>query len=148
MRLRFLNYVDERFLEEIRTTLKANGFVLYEIDGTGVTDTESLFHQLIAVLPMDPPVHTAHWDAFIDSVWEGFAKLAEEQDVTRIALIWTKVENMLAGGLSDLLDAVIVFTHLAGELIPQAGLKNRVEFVVFLAGSGPNFRDGKSLEIY
>lgn len=108
--------------------LGSHGFYTIDFDGRRVHDKSSFLgaasEQLLAGRP------TPNWSSFADS-WRN---AAWDLDVGLAALIWTGVEQMLHGGLADLLDVVDVLTSVSRELYA-----NNRTVVTCLVGNDANF---------
>lgn len=137
-RFPLLSCVSQADLSELKTLLDREHFTVLEIDGSEVRDARSFFIQATTALPLEPPLSgVVNWDAFSDSLWQGLDGLAKP----RVALIWTGAQQMLEGGLPDLLTAVDVLCDVARSVRdPLTGVATPTEVLLFLVGLGPNFR--------
>lgn len=142
-RFPLLSCVSEADMAELKALLDREHFALLEIDGTEVRDARSFFVQARKALPLDPPLSGAvNWDAFSDSLWEGLDGLSKP----RVALIWKAAHKMLDGSLPDLLTAADSLSGVARSVRdPSTGIATPTELLLFLVGTGPNFRPLKEL---
>lgn len=133
-----INFINIESIEILRTSLKKNGFRIFQLDGEDIVDAESFFKKIVRVVPQDPPLSgKCNWDAFTDSLWGGLDELAEEN----VAFIWTKAENMFEHGIPDLFTALDCFKELALSVANQEyGISKPVRLLIFLVGKGKNFK--------
>lgn len=61
-------------LVELVERLDGEGWRTYTLPGAP-SDKETFVASVRSVLPLDPPVTSANWDALSDSLWEGFHQL-------------------------------------------------------------------------
>jgi len=130
--------IDVECLPKLRQMLDSEGFHVVQLDGEYISDACTFYEQATRILPLDPPIVGAvNWDAFVDSVWGGLDDLGEQ----KVAVVWTRAENMLRGGLQDLLEIVLSFQHLASLISTREyGIQHPVRLLVLLVGKGDNFR--------
>lgn len=136
--LQTINFVSQESLEILITSLKKKGYHILKMDGENVKDAKSFFKEIVNVFPQDPPLSgQCNWDAFTDSLWGGLDEIAQE----RVAFIWTKVEEMFEYGIPDLFTALDCFKELASSVSNlEYGISKPVKLLIFLVGSGKNFR--------
>ena len=127
--------VNEASLPEVTSHLTYWCFCILRLDGTAVCDRRSLITQAYHDLP-NPYGYTQgdNWDTFLDVVSDGLSELPQK----RITIVWTDVQNMLVGGLPDLLTAYSVFEDLA-ERLSAATTAERKHLITLFAGTGANF---------
>lgn len=132
LKLRSVNCVATTSLEALHAFLDRKGFRKLALDGREIRDADRFYQAVKTQLPLDPPLSgtTAHWDALADSLWGGIAFL----EAPRVAIIWTDCDQMLTGGLPDLLIIASVLEHLSIDAI-----RIPVQLKSFLVGAGPNF---------
>ena len=123
-----INLVDESAEKALRDGLLQRTFAVITLNGHGIDHREQLFEQFTAQVIEQGVV--SNWsnlgDLLTQRLWN-----AEQRDT---ALLWTGVDDMLHGGLADLLTCVGVLTAVSRDLYP----KNKVH-LNFLLGRGPNF---------
>ncbi len=134
-----INLVSAQDLVILRKSLEEEGYYVLEIDGQNVADGESFFKAAAEVLPANPPLKGAtgeNWDAFEDSVWEGFSNLGK----SKVVVIWTHADKILESGLGDLISICDCFFTLSRQLKDtKSGIEKPIEVKWILAGEGPNF---------
>jgi hypothetical protein len=138
MKFQTINCIKHESLNQLKTDLHQKNYRLFELNGEEIHDTGSLFQQIAASFPQDPPLSgNCNWDALTDSLFGGLDQLGE----ARVAFIWTHSDNMLHSGLDDLLTAVICFDQVASLVATtEASLSEPVNLLVFLIGKGANFK--------
>lgn len=131
-----VNLINEKDLDELLLSLSKQGYKVLEIDGKNIFDAKSFFKNVKDTLPFDPPISgRVHWDAFSDSLWEGIMNLGKQ----KVAIVWTKVDNMLEYGLAGLIDAVRSLADVSTSLYNDVEDIERVSLEIFLVGKGKNF---------
>jgi len=117
--------VNENNLDSLISELVQNEYSIYQLNGEEIYDLKTFYNQCIEILPQNPPLtkgSSVNLDAFMDSIWEGIS----EQESDKIAIIWTKTENIAKHNLSDLLKIrsyfKIRFTHQIMNAIRQKAL--------------------------
>jgi hypothetical protein len=126
--LAIVNLVRAADHDALVALLGSHGFYTIVLHGRRVRDKSSFLRAASEqLLPSDT---SQNWSSFADlwrsAIWN--------LDVGMSALIWTATDQMLQGGLADLLDAVDILTGISRELYAQ----NRAT-VTFLVGNGANF---------
>ncbi|MCX7748961.1 MAG: barstar family protein [Clostridia bacterium] len=136
-RFSLINLINENNLNELLIDLSSQDFEVLEIDGDCIYDSKTFFKAVKDSLPFDPPISgKVNWDAFSDSLWEGIMNLENQ----KVAIVWTKAENMLNYGLGGLIDAIRALTDVSTSLYNDAeNDKERVTLTIFLIGKGNNF---------
>jgi hypothetical protein len=124
-------------LQRLEHELRSHKYCIYELNGHDIQDAHSFFHKIKEILPLDPPLSgNVHWDAFRDSVRGGIDRLCE----SKVAVVWTSVENMLGQGLADLCLATQYFGEVSSDvLVSTKGTEQPVRLITFLVGVGNNF---------
>jgi hypothetical protein len=140
-RLHPISCLDHVQAPELATRLRTEGVVVYEIDGSTVRDAISFLAVARKRLPLDPPIanDSPNWDAFSDSLFGGIDLQGEATASTSFVVMWTHVENMLEGGLPDLLHVVNVFEQVSRQLRSPVDDEPRRSLSLVLVGEGRNF---------
>jgi hypothetical protein len=123
-----LNWVNAADAERLRTALRATELHVVELNGALVDDAASLFAGFETLLGRG--FAAGRWDALRDVMPEIVGQTRPEDS----CLVWDHADNMLHGGLPDLVTAL----HLLVETSRGLGQHNR-RFVTHLLGEGPNF---------
>lgn len=128
-----VNLVGSEALPDLEASLRDWEWTVWRLDGSDVIDGETLFQRATTDLPSPfPGRDTTGFDSFADSLWEA-AVTSRAED---IAVVWTDAQQMLRGGLGDLLVAVSILRRLSQRLAESTAPTG---FSTFLVGSGPNF---------
>ncbi|WP_139489595.1 barstar family protein [Brevibacillus dissolubilis] len=124
---------------ELIRTLRDNGYDIFEINGEIIHDLETFFHQIVNILPQDPPLSgQVNLDAFVDSLWGGIDNLSVE----KVAILWTQINNMLYSAPQDLEKLTVCFNDVAESLLTtEFGLDKPIVLTVYL------FRNGNDLNL-
>ncbi len=126
--LAVINLVSGADRDALVRLLGSRGFYAIEFDGRRVHDKESFLRAASKQLLRGGTAN--NWSSFADlwrsAVWD--------LDVGVSALIWSAAEQMLQGGLADLIDALDILTSTSRELYTR----NRT-VVTFLVGNDVNF---------
>jgi hypothetical protein len=135
--LRAVSCVSETSLGLLIEELVERSFRVFQVDGSGITGKLSFMEQAALSLPQPGDRKAAkNWDALSDNLW---AELSESPEA-RVAFVWTHAQNMLVGGLPDLLVAVACLEELSRQVASTTtGFSHPLELRTFLVGSGPNF---------
>jgi hypothetical protein len=146
-RLHIITCMAQAQAQELTARLRAEGVVVYALDGSTVRDAVSFLAAARTCLPLDPPSpnDTPNWDAFSDSLFGGIALEQEATATTSFVVIWTQVQNILQSGLEDLVRVVSVFEQVSHQLNSAAHGDSRGSLNLILAGDGPNFPDHSCL---
>jgi len=123
-----MNYVRSSDYEELKGLLGAAGLRIMELDGGNVFDKKTFLEAASKQLLNGLQEH--NWSSFEDLLRSEVWSLEAES----VALVWTKADRMLDGGLSALITVADIFTNMSR----QCYAKNRL-FVTFLVGDGTNF---------
>lgn len=123
-----LNWVDAADEERLRTALRATNVHIVELNGALVDDAPSLFAGFETLLGRT--FAAGRWDALRDVLPEIVGRGRSDDS----CLVWDHADNMLHGGLPDLVTALLLLVETSRDL----GQDNR-RFVTFLIGEGPNF---------
>ncbi|MEO8689090.1 MAG: hypothetical protein ABI611_12850 [Solirubrobacteraceae bacterium] len=123
-----LTWVDAADAERLRTALRGTDLHVVELNGALVDDAPSLFAAFESLLGRS--FAAGRWDALRDVMPEIVGRTRSEDS----CLVWDHADNMLHGGLPDLVTAL----HLLVETSRDLEQHNR-RFVTFLIGEGPNF---------
>lgn len=119
-----ISCINKKSITELKKHLRENGYHIYEIDGTEIINAKTFFAEIVKVLPQNPPLSgRENYDAFTDSVWEGIVDL----ELDKVAILWTDVNNILNGGLEDLLKIVRSLFDLEDDLLD---IKNGQRFLL------------------
>lgn len=124
-------------LGKLISELKKMEYFILLIDGSDIKDAKAFFSKVKNELPFDPPITgSIHYDAFSDSLWEGIVNLKKE----KVAIVWTKSDNMLSHGLLDLLNISQTFLDVARELYGMnPEISHPIILKIFLMGTGENY---------
>jgi hypothetical protein len=116
-------------LDQIVAALQAGDWPLYVLPGAP-TDKEGFVAAVRDVLPLDPPVQSAHWDALSDSLWEGIHELRVE----KVAIVWPDSDRMRRANGEDYTTAVEILTDLVfGLADPKFTVDHVTRLLVYLA---------------
>jgi hypothetical protein len=132
--------VNENNLDSLISELVQNEYSIYQLNGEEIYDLKTFYNQCIEILPQNPPLtkgSSVNLDAFMDSIWEGIS----EQESDKIAIIWTKTENIAKHNLSDLLKITQIFYDISTTLNKDYGLDRTINFLIFLVITERNFAD-------
>ena len=125
--------------DSIKTVLVTSGFAIFELPDDQISDIEGFFRAVVQVVPADPPLPLSGRliaDAFVESVWEGFRLLG----VDKVAILWKNADNMLNGGLQDLITISDLLQEIARTLRGTGGGRlPHFTIHLILFGTGPNF---------
>ena len=127
-RLAVVNYVSGADHEQLMQRLEASGYKVIELPGEDVHDEASFMRA--ATEHLLGGYDALNWSRFEDSL----GQLEWSHSERPVALVWTEVDRMLEGGLSDLVTALDIFTGFS-----RHRYKSDKIFVTFLLGEGPNF---------
>lgn len=135
-RFSIVNLINEKYIDELLLNLSEQGYEVLKIDGENIYDAKTFFRTVKEILPFDPPISgKVNWDAFSDSLWEGIMNLGNQ----KVAIVWTKVDNMLEHGLAGLIDAIRSLIDVSTSLYNDVEDTERVSLIIFLIGKGNNF---------
>jgi len=140
-RMHPISCMDQAQALELTARLRTEGVVVYELDGSMVRDAVTFLAAARERLPLDPPSTNdrPNWDAFSDSLFGGIDLQGEATASTSFVVMWTHVENMLEGGLPDLLQVVSVFEQVSRQLRSPVDDEPRRSLSLVLVGEGRNF---------
>lgn len=131
--MNIINCISENKKKHFIDDIEKNGFSIIEIDNKNASNLSMFYEELISILPIGIPLSGAvHWDAFLDSVWEGIT----EQESKKIALIWNNAQVMLNERLADFLSLVDVFTQLSRMLTAE---DPNYSFITVIIGNEKKF---------
>ena len=120
----------------LEAALRTEGYALLSLDGTEVRDKLSLFRQAARDVLSGQASPPSSWDGLLDSLWQALAA----RDETAVAILWNDAQQMLEGGLEDLLVASRGLADVARQVATtEHGFPREVTLRVFLLGAGPNF---------
>jgi hypothetical protein len=106
------------------------------LDGTGVYGRQSFMQQAYRDLPnLYGYSEGGSWATFLDVLRESLS----QREPHLLVIIWTEVQNMLRGGLSDLLTVHSVFEKTIRDLAAGPSPGDSKTLLVILTGKGPNF---------
>jgi hypothetical protein len=123
-----LNWVNAADAERLRAALRATDLHVVELNGSLVDDAPSLFAAFETLLGRG--FAAGRWDALRDVMPEIVGRTRSEDS----CLVWDHADNMLHGGLPDLVTALDLLVETSRDF----GTHNR-RFVTYLLGEGPNF---------
>jgi hypothetical protein len=126
--LAVINLVSATDRDALVRLLGSHGFYTIDFEGRRVHDKESFLRAASEQLLGGGTSN--NWTSFAD-LWRS---VIWDLDVGLSALIWTGAEQMLQGGLADLIDALDILTGVSRELYAR----NRT-VVTFLVGNNVNF---------
>lgn len=117
--------------------LSKHGALSIRVPGESIHDAASFFSAAVDCLPLDPPLGGGvHPDAFIDSLWEGIAKLR----TSTVAIIWSHADQIIRTAPDDFYNLVTCLRWTAEDLEAlDNGLATPVSVKIFLLGSGDGF---------
>jgi hypothetical protein len=131
--MQIVNFVKSEHGAKIRESLLQDDFEIFELNSVGIVAIEEFYGALIRTLPIGIPLSgKVHWDAFLDSAWEGITERANR----KTALIWLGSESILEAKLSDFATIINVFYQLA-EALYSGDEPHR--FNVFALGDSENY---------
>ena len=110
--------------------LGRSGFMIHRVDTAGVNSDSELKARFGQAFDFDP----GGWDAFADDMSN--ALLPDDDDVSKVALVWDHADSLLDGGLGPLLQMMDVLIDIGRSAYAEAP---PVEIITFLMGDGPNF---------
>ena len=94
-------------------TLAAQGWTVFELPGTEISDHSSFFDAVRRSLPLSPPLlGDASWDALSDSIWGGL----DELEADRIAIVWRETRQLMEGDRSAYEVAVEVLQGISDTI--------------------------------
>lgn len=132
--MNIINCIAENKKEHFVKVAQEDGFTIIEIDNEIAPSLPIFYKELISILPIGIPLSgSVHWDAFLDSVWEGIT----EQENKKIALIWNNAQVMLNEKLIDFLMVIDVLTQLSRTLTSE---EPKFNFVTVIIGNEKNFK--------
>jgi hypothetical protein len=127
-RLSVLNWVSSEDADRLRTALAATDLEVRQLNGALITDAASLMAAFEALLGRS--FASGGWDALRDVLPE----IVGRSPTGHSCLVWDHVENMLEGGLPDLVSVLLLLVEASRDLA-----RRERRFVTFLIGDGPNF---------
>lgn len=128
-KLAVLNYGNNTEHQALGEQLVAAAYRVFELSGDSIRDRRSLFAAVSKDLLQGEPVET--WSGLEDSLRNALLDCRE----LKLALVWTSTQQMLDGGLADLVTFLDILMRISRQFYSQ----NRL-LVTFLLGEGPNFR--------
>lgn len=123
-----INWVNAADAERLRTALGATDLQVLDLNGALVSDAPSLFAAFEALWGRS--FAAGGWDALRDVLPEIAGRTRSEGS----CLVWDHADNMLRGGLPDLVTALLLLAEASRDLA-----RHNRQFVTFLIGEGPNF---------
>ena len=135
--LGLVTLINKASLPDLEAALSEWRYHSLYLKGDVVHDEQTFLAQATQDLPMPVGLRPKSWSGFMDGLWEGLGGIKENQ----VAIIWTHADNMLSGGLSDLIKALDCLTTLARQVYnpTETGFSREMTLKVFLIGDGPNF---------
>jgi hypothetical protein len=127
-----MRWVDSRELNVLTKKAKVDGWVIYELDGTKISDRNDFYRMIASVIPMDPPLSgKGKWDALSDSLWGGLALSPD----SKVLLIWKNAVVMARANPSDFETAKDILFEVAEPLSNQSNIQCGGRLVRVLLGS-------------
>ncbi len=132
-----VNLINQASLPHLEAALSDWQYHRVYLKGSEIHDEQTFLAQAGQDFPMPAGLHPKTWSGFTDGLWEGLGGIKENQ----VAIIWTHADNMLSGGLSDLIKALDCLTTLARQVYnpTETGFSREMILKIFLVGDGPNF---------
>jgi hypothetical protein len=127
-RLSVVNWVSSGDAGRLRTALGATDMQVRRLDGARITDASSLIAAFETLLGRG--FASGGWDALRDVLPE----IVGRSPSGHSCLVWDHVENMLDGGLPDLVTVLLLLVEVSRDFA-----RRELRFVTFLVGEGPNF---------
>ena len=91
--------------------LAGSGWVVFELP-SGIRSKADFCQVMRETFPLDPPLHTDHWDALSDSLWSAIDSLNKE----RVCIVWRSPDEMRRAAPQDYEIAVEVLSDVAETL--------------------------------
>jgi hypothetical protein len=134
--LGLVTLVNQADLDSLNHALHNWGHRVFVLDGSGIRTAETFLAQAAHDLPLAQRSHY-DWAGFPDDLW-GWLINVEDQEVS---IIWSHADNMLNGGLADLLIAVDCIQGAARQVYDssESGLSQEIILRLLLLGEGANF---------
>jgi hypothetical protein len=134
--LGLVTLVNQADLDPLNHALRNWGHRVFVLDGSSVRTAETFLAQAAHDLPLAQRSHY-DWAGFPDDLW-GWLINVEDQEVS---IIWSHADNMLNGGLADLLIAVDCIQGAARQVYDssESGLSQEIILRLLLLGEGANF---------
>jgi hypothetical protein len=134
--LGLVTLVNQADLDRLNHALSHWGHQVFVLDGSGIHNAETFLVRAAQDLSL---AQRSQYDlaGFPDDLW-GWLMTVEDQEVS---IIWSHADNMLNGGLADLLLAVDCIQGAARQVYDpsQSGLEHEIILRLFLLGNGANF---------
>jgi hypothetical protein len=131
-----LQCVAAHHLDRAIRAYQERGYEAFWLDGSPIRDSQTFLQEASRVLPLDPELSSLNWDAFTDALAGGLVGRPR----SKLVVVWTNAQRMLAGNLNDLLIALDCFRDVEDELRRVgAPIDRPARLCVCLAGEGPNF---------
>jgi hypothetical protein len=127
-RLSAVNWVSSADADRLRVALGATDMQVRRLDGALITDASSLIAAFETLLGRS--FASGGWDALRDVLPE----IVGRSPSGHSCLVWDHVENMLDGGLPDLVTVLLLLVEVSRDFA-----RRELRFVTFLVGEGPNF---------
>jgi hypothetical protein len=129
--------VNRSDMETLQTALRRWGFFVYQLDGAQVTDRRSFLNAVTQTLSLPAGFGIQSWHGFQDHLWGSLCGV----EASHVAFIWQDADQMLSGGLGDLLTAVSIFEETGRRVynFTESGFPHEMDFTLFLVGDGANF---------
>ncbi len=130
-----INFLYKEKHDKLIEELVAQDYLILKLDSTGIIEIEELYRKMTKVFPIGIPLSgNVHWDAFLDSCWEGLT----EQPKKKIAFIWLGSEAILGEKLSDYVAILTILIDLSRMLTNES--PGGYEFSSFILGDQENYR--------
>lgn len=129
--------VNEKSLDSLINELVQNDYYIYQLNGENIYDSKTFYNICIDVLPTDPPLakkDSPNFDAFSDSIRGGIS----EQESDKVAVIWTKAQNIANNNLNDLFRIIQIFYDISTSL-SEDYFDRTIDLLIFLVDNGQNF---------
>jgi hypothetical protein len=123
-----INYIENSYLQQLIVSFGENGVKYIVLNGDGVKDKNTLLNKF------GQDVFDGHTPDGWDQLSDLFSNLISSVESPQTAFIWTNVDQMLNGGLEDLIVCADILTGITRKFYTQ----NLVHLNFFL-GEGSNF---------
>lgn len=133
-----VTYLDAQDLAGLEQALEREGFYVVAIDGTRITDKDSLFLEVEQAFDLGAHKPRLKWAALSDQLWSNLVEGEQE----RVAVVWSGAEQTRDAGREDFATVVEVLRDLAAQvrdLEHDDGSTRSIDLRLFLAGTGDGF---------
>jgi RNAse (barnase) inhibitor barstar len=132
-----VNAVQRSIKEDLVLVLKNNGFKVYLIDGSQITDEASFYQEIKRAFEF-PDYFGMNWHAFTDCLSD-----IELQPENRVSIIWDSVNCILKSNFQLFIETVGLFDALARDLTYPEQTMDQKEVEIFYLGDGAAFQEWK-----